>query len=122
MLDAIGRRDAQKLIELSLPESEWHSLFAGLERGGVYHGHEGARQYLADLDEAWEVGTAEVHDALGVAETAVLVGHIHYRGRGSGVENRTPVVWVVECRDGKLARFRAYRDPENMLRGIGQAP
>ena len=122
MLDAIGRRDIDKLIALSHPDAEWHSLFAGLERGGVYHGHGGARQYMADLDEAWEVGFARVDDALGVGETAVLVGEIHYRGRGSGVENSTPVVWVIECRDGKIARFRAYRDPEKMLRGIGQPP
>jgi len=77
---------------------------------------------MADLDEAWEVGTGEVDDGLGVGETAVLVGEIRVRGRGSGVGNATPVVWVIECRDGKLARFSAYRDPEKMLRGIGQAP
>ena len=120
MLDAIGHRDADRLVELSQPDVEWHSLFAGLERGGVYAGHAGARQYMDDLAEAWEVGTAEVDDALGCGDVAVLVGELHYRGRESGVEAATPVVWVIEVREGKVARFQAFREPEKMLRGIGQ--
>ena len=74
---------------------------------------------MADLDEAWEVGLADVFDALGWGEVALLVGQLRYRGRGSGVEDVTPVVWVLEFRDGKLARFRAFRDPERTLREIG---
>ena len=120
MLDAIGRRDADRLVELSQPDAQWHSLFAGLERGGLYTGHEGARQYMADLDEAWEVGFAERDDSLGWGDVAVLVGRLRYRGRGSGVEDVTPVVWVLEFRDGKLACFRAFRNPDRVLREIGQ--
>jgi ketosteroid isomerase-like protein len=75
---------------------------------------------MEDLDEAWEVGAAERDDSLGLGDLALVVGRIRYRGRGSGVEDVTPVLWILEFRDGKLARFRAFRDPERMLRDVGQ--
>ena len=99
---------------------EWYSLFAGVERGGVYTGHDGTRQYTADLDEAWEVGRAEVDDAISCGDIALLVGRIRYRGRESGVENTTPVGWVLKFHRGKLLRFQAFRDPEAVLERLGQ--
>ena len=75
---------------------------------------------MSDLDEAWEVGLAEVYDALSCGSVAVLVGRLVYRGRESGVENETPVAWVVTFRRGKVVRFRAFRDPEHVLERLGQ--
>jgi ketosteroid isomerase-like protein len=108
------------LVAAADPAVEWHSLFAGLERRGVYRGHSGTRQYMDDLDEAWEVGLAEVDDALSTGSTAFLVGRIRYRGRESGVENTTEVCWVLRFRSGKLLQFRAFRDPEKVLALLGQ--
>ena len=85
VLAALGTRDPSRLIALSDPEVEWHSFFALGETGGVYHGHDGTRRYMRDLSDAWEIGRAEVDDALGIADFAVLVGRIHFRGKGSGV-------------------------------------
>jgi ketosteroid isomerase-like protein len=115
VVEAIGRRDVEHLIALSHPEVEWHSFFRLGEEGGVYRGHDGTRQYLSDLDEVWEIGRADVDDVLAVGAIAVVVGRIHYRGRGSGVEADAPAGWVLKFRDGKLLRFRAFRDPEQAL-------
>jgi ketosteroid isomerase-like protein len=38
LVDAIARQDVSRLIELTDPEVEWHSLFAALGEGGVYRG------------------------------------------------------------------------------------
>ena len=53
------------------------------------------------------------------ADVTLLVGRIHYRGKTSGVENETPVGWMLRFRDGKLASFRAFRDPEQALEAVG---
>jgi ketosteroid isomerase-like protein len=118
VLDALGNRDPSRLIALSDPQVEWYSFFA-LGEGGVYRGHDGTRRYMSDLDDAWEVGRAEVDGGLGVGDVAVLVGRIHYRGKGSGVESESPAGWMLKFRDGKVLCFRAFREPEQALEAVG---
>lgn len=118
VMDAVAQRDALKLISLSHPEVEWRSFFA-IGEGGLYRGREGTRRYMADLSDAFEIGRAELEDGLAVGELAVLVGRIHYRGRGSGVEAETPAGWVLRFRDGKLVSFRAFREPEQAFEAVG---
>ena len=50
-------------------------------------------------------------DTIGVGDLVVLVGRIHYRGRGGGVENATSAGWMLKFRDGRLVLFRAFREP-----------
>jgi ketosteroid isomerase-like protein len=120
VLATLSTRDASRLIALADPEVEWHSFFA-LSEGGVYRGHDGTRRYMSDLADAWEIGAAEVDDALGVGNIALLVGRIHYRGRGSGVESASPAGWMLKFRDGKVLCFRAFRDPAQALEAVGLA-
>jgi ketosteroid isomerase-like protein len=118
VLEALGARDAARLIALSDPGVEWYSFFA-MSEGGAYHGHDGARRYMSDLDDAFEVGLAEVDSALEVGDVAVLVGRIRYRGKGSGVESASPAGWMLKFRNGKLICFRAFREPEQALEAVG---
>jgi len=120
VLAALATRDPARLIALSHPDVEWRSFFA-LSEGGVYRGHDGTRRYMSDLADAWEVGRAEVDDALAIADFAVLVGRIHFRGRGSGVESAAAAGWVLKFREGKLLRFRAFREPAQALEAVGLA-
>src|SRR5438477_232260 len=148
VLHALGTRDPDRLIALSDPEVEWHSFFAIGEGGGTYRGHDGTRRYMSDLNDAFEIARAEVNDALGVGDLALLVGRIHYRGKGSGVESEDNsavddrhVAWLVHQRDrqreagvvddvsridmlqnrrNKLVRGTlGYRDREPALEAIG---
>ena len=119
VLEGLGRRDAERLIALSHPDVEWYSFFA-LGEAGAYRGHDGTRRYMSDLSDAFEVGYAEVDDALGVGDLALLVGRIRYRGKGGGVEGAAPAGWLLEFRGGKLVKFRAFRDPEQALQALGR--
>jgi len=119
VMETLGRRDAEALIALADPEVEWHSFFAVGQEGGVYRGHEGTRQYLSDLRDAWETVRAEIDDALAVGDVAVLVGHIHYRGQQSRIETETAAGWNLKFRGEKLLRFRAFREPERALEAVG---
>jgi ketosteroid isomerase-like protein len=118
VLEALGQRDAERLIALADPGVEWHSFFA-LGEGGVYRGYEGTRRYMSDLGDAWEIGRADVDDALGLGDVAVLVGRIHYRGKGSGVESESPAGWMLKFREGRVICFRAFREPEQALEAMG---
>jgi ketosteroid isomerase-like protein len=118
VLDALGRRDTARLIELADSEVEWHSFFV-LGEGSAYHGHDGTRRYMSNLEDAFEIGRAEIDDALGVDEVALVVGRIHYRGKESGVESQVPTGWVLKFRDRKLVYFRAFREPAAALETVG---
>jgi ketosteroid isomerase-like protein len=119
IMEALGSRDPSQLNALADPEVAWHSFFAELGEGGVYRGHEGTRQYMSDLSEAWESVRADIDDEIGVGDVAVLVGRIHYRGKGSGVESDLSVGWMLKFREGKLVRFQAFRDPADALEAVG---
>jgi uncharacterized protein len=118
-LEALSRGDLDELTALSDPEVEWQSFFAALTEGGIFRGPEGTRQYVGELQDAFEFLYAEVEDGVEVGDIAVLVGHIRYRGKGSGVETATPAGWMFKLRQGKVLRFRAFREPERALEAVG---
>jgi ketosteroid isomerase-like protein len=121
VLDALARRDVSRLVDLCDPEVRWHSFFAEVTfgAGGGYHGYDGIRQYVSDLNDAWEIVRADVDDGLGVGDIALLVGRIHYRGKASGVETASPAGWMFKFRSGKVLRFRAFREPDRVLEDAG---
>jgi ketosteroid isomerase-like protein len=119
VFDAVTRRDLSRLIELTDPEIEWHSFFALGDPEGVYRGHDRMRRYLSDLDDVWEIMRPEVDDTLHVGHVVVLVGRIHYRGKGSGVETKSPVGWMLKFREGRVVSFRPFREPEQAFEAIG---
>jgi uncharacterized protein len=119
VMEALSRGDLAGLIGLADPEVEWHSFFAELGEGGVYRGHEGTRQFVDDLRDAWEIVRADVDDVIAVGGVAVLVGRIHYRGKSSGIETESPAGWMLKFCDGQLICFRAFRDPEQALEAVG---
>jgi hypothetical protein len=117
LLDAICERDLESLLELTDPEIEWDSFFA--LQGEAYHGHDGIRQYLTDIHEAFEDLRPEIGDLLDGGEVVIGVGRVHYRGRSSGVETESTAGWMLKFRDGKVLRFRAFSEPEQRLEAVG---
>jgi ketosteroid isomerase-like protein len=119
VMEALSQGNLDQMIALADPDVEWHSFFAGLGEGGVYRGYDGTREYARDLRDAWEIVRADVDSLLAVGDVALLVGRIHYRGRGSGIETESPAGWMLKFHDGRLIRFRAFRDPEQALEAVG---
>ena len=116
VIDAVERRDLDALIDLTDPQVEWHSAFAV---GGHYQGHEGMRRYVRDMKDAWEIVRLDVDHELGVDEVVIFVGRIHYRGKGSGVEDESQAGYVLRFRAGKVILFRPFRDPVEALASLG---
>ena len=119
VLELLSSGDAARVNELADPDVEWHSFFAELADGGVYHGHEGTKRFMNDINDAWETVRGDVDDAHCVGDTAVLVGHIHYRGRVSGLETEAPAAWLTRFRDGRVICWRAFREPRKALEAAG---
>jgi len=121
VIDAVERRDLDALIELTDPDVEWRSAFVA-GTGGVYRGHAGMREYVRDMKDAWDIVRLDVDHEIGVGDIVVFVGRIHYRGKGSGVEDETESGYVLKFAEGKVVGFRPFRDPEAALEAVGLQP
>ena len=119
VMAALSRGDLDALLAVTDPEVEWFSFFAELGERGVYRGHQGLSDCMSDLADAWEIVRADIDDVIAVGDVALLVGRIHYRGSGSGIEHETPAGWMLRFRNEKVIRFRAFREPEQALGSIG---
>jgi len=116
---AVAQMDASRLVELTDPEVEWHSFLAQLGEGGVYRGHDGMRQYAADLREAWDVFEGTVEDTFAVGNVVLLWSQLRYRGKGSGIDATAPAGHVLKFRNGKVLYMRSFRDPEKAVEAVG---
>jgi ketosteroid isomerase-like protein len=116
---ALARRDVAFYLEVSDPEVEWHTSLSVVSEGGAYHGHEGIRQYMSDIDETFDSFEATLDKVLDVGDLVLAVGRLHYRGKASGVEMDAQLGWIFRFREGKLVSLRAFRDPENALAAVG---
>ena len=116
--EAIQALDADALIELCHPRVEVHSIFAAVG-GAVYHGLDGVRGWLSDLDDAWGEFhiTAEAYFDLGEQTLAYIV--LRGRGRQSGADVVMPYAQVMRWQVGKCVHFKAYVRREDALRDLG---
>jgi ketosteroid isomerase-like protein len=117
-VEAFNARDVEAVVALCDPNIEFHAMPA--PRGGVYHGHDGVRRWLGDLEEAWgdEIRIdPEAYFDLG--ERTVVFNMLHARGRQSGVQVEMPSAQVVRWRDGLGVYVKVYVHREDALEDLG---
>jgi ketosteroid isomerase-like protein len=117
--EAFNRRDIEALVSHCDPQIEFHSTFAAVG-GAVYHGHDGMRRFIRDLDEAWggEI-RSEPEAYFDLGEHTLTFTVLHGRGRESGAEVVLPIAVVSRLRDGLFVYYRAYVHREDALRDLG---
>jgi ketosteroid isomerase-like protein len=111
--------DRKPPLELFDPDVEIRTAIGDAFRGEPFRGHEGAREWLAGLDENFETWDLVPEEFLERGETIVVLGRIRARGRGSGIELDQDVGWVFHIRDGKMLRLHTFLDREEALAAGG---
>jgi uncharacterized protein len=120
-LEAFNEGDTERVLELMDPEVELVTVRAVLE-GISYRGHEGFRQFVADMADDWEDYHPSSERCRDLGDGRVLVvGRFHARGKASGMDVETPGAWVTEVRDGKIVHVRFYADEAAALDALGLA-
>jgi hypothetical protein len=117
-IEAFNARDIDVFIAYADPSIELHTAFAAV--GGVYHGHDGLREFFRDFGDAWggEIrGEPEAYFDLGEHTLAFQV--LHARGRQSGAEVTMPIAQVARWRDGLLVYVKGYAHREDALSDLG---
>jgi uncharacterized protein len=119
-VEAYNSGDVEGLIATSDPDVRLTPIRKLLE-GGEYVGHEGLREFVADMDEDWTERGIDVSELRDAGDRVLVLGDFYGTGRASGTEVRYPVAWLCEMREGKLARLRAYTDQGQALADCGMA-
>lgn len=99
------------------PEAFW----VGVDR--VYRGHDGVREYMRSVLEAFDDYRPQVEALIDVDDKVVTLAIESGRGKGSGAEvesTQTAHVWTL--RDGKAIGLDLYLDRERALKDLGVRP
>jgi ketosteroid isomerase-like protein len=118
-IDAYRRWDVDWMVEHVTEDVEWIPLRAATE--GVFRGREGLRDFLRDTQETFESVELEYADVRDLGDRVLAIGKLRFKGKGSGLETETPSAVIVLLRDGLVAHFKDYGDPQAALKAAGLA-
>jgi ketosteroid isomerase-like protein len=104
-IEAWNRSDFGAWIGAWDERAEFHPYGCSVE-GHAYHGHDGLRQFVAEMAEDWEQVRFEVDEIRCAGEQVVALGRLRARERASGVERDVPLALVGVVRDGKIGYVR----------------
>jgi ketosteroid isomerase-like protein len=116
------RFDVEALIAEMDPNVEWHAgLLASLagEQAAVFRGHDGVREMFRDFQDAFAESHMEFPDIRDLGDRVVGLGLFRNRGKASGAEVVSPIAYVVDFRDGKVAHVQTYLDHQQALEAAG---
>ena len=120
-LEVGNRGDVETLLEVLDPEVAWHSALHALLGGEatVYRGHDGVREMLRDLYEAFDEIHIEISEIRDLGDRLVAIGRTRARGKASGADVESPIGFVTELKNGKAISIQGYLDPREALESAG---
>jgi ketosteroid isomerase-like protein len=103
---AFAARDIEGAIARLSPDCELHlrGTAALIGRTEPYRGHEGMREYYADVQQTWEDLVLFAEDFRAIPGAVVVMGHVE--GKVAGEPIRRTAVWTWKVRDGKATEVR----------------
>jgi ketosteroid isomerase-like protein len=116
-VDAFNRADWDAALEHAAPGFEIDLSRAMGPYRGVY-GLDQLRPFLAEFAETWDSLRIDADELLTAGDNVVGTWALHVRGR-DGLETQSRVTWVMEVREGALARATMYQDREEGLAAAG---
>jgi ketosteroid isomerase-like protein len=119
LIEAYNARDTKTVIALCDPQIEVHSVFAA-PGGADYHGHDGVRKWLQDLEETWgDEFRVQPEAFFDLGENALMFSVLHGRGQQTGVDVSMQNAQVVRLRDGLIVYVKVYIHREDALTELG---
>ena len=114
-----NRGDRTAPLEDIDPNVEIRTGIGDAFQGEPFRGHEGARQWLAGLDENFETWEILIDECREQGDIVLVLGGVRAKGRGSGIELEQPIGWVYEFRGDKMIRLHTYYDREQAIAASG---
>jgi ketosteroid isomerase-like protein len=104
---AFARRDIEGALQYLSPDCELHLEGTArlVGRPAPYRGHDGMRQYFADVARVWDELELHAEDFRLIPGSVIVIGHV--TGRRDGEPVRRAAVWTWKLRGGKASMVRA---------------
>ena len=115
--DRVSRGDVDGFLTVLHDDVVWTEQVLPDQR--VYHGHDGVRQWIADVTEAFTWGTFELVGLEQGGDDVVSQVHVTTHGSASGVEVDATVFHVIRYRGDRIARITAVFNRDEALRVAG---
>jgi ketosteroid isomerase-like protein len=117
--EAFSRVDLDGMVNELHPRVVAVPFGATLE-GRSYSGVEQIKLWWRDeILGAWEFFRVLVDGFQRVGNRLLVTGHWYARGIESGIELEMAASWIIDVRDGKIAYWRTYTEPDQARRDIG---
>ena len=112
-VEAVNRADVPAALRFLDPEIQFETQVSVLE--GSYTGHDGARAFYADTFDSFEVFQVHFSEVRDLGDQVLALGAARTTGKGSGVEQETPLAIVMTFREGLITQFKDYGDKAEAL-------
>jgi hypothetical protein len=103
-------------LETYHPDASFSPISAPI--AGVYRRHAGLRRWFADNRESFETFFVDFTDIRDLGARLLVIGTIHLRARGSGIETDVPTAAVATWREGLRIEWKDYGDPAMALEAV----
>jgi ketosteroid isomerase-like protein len=119
-LEAYNRRDVDRAFaEFVTPDFEWWPALTMAYGGDRCRGREGVERFIADTSENWDELQGVADEFRDLGDCVLTLGWLKGRGKGSGAPVGQPFTTIVDFRDDRIWRVRAYFDRAEGLRAAG---
>ena len=118
--DAWSRGDMDALFDFYDPAVEWDVTHSYVPDMGVFHGHEGIREFFREWRAFFVEYHAEPEAFIDAGACVVVRIRQGGRGRASTVGVEMPTYWqVYRLRGARAVRVEIYRDEAEALEAVG---
>jgi serine phosphatase RsbU (regulator of sigma subunit)/ketosteroid isomerase-like protein len=116
LFEAFNRRNAEEIAAVCEETMEFFPVGTAeaIGRGAPYVGPDGLREYLADVDRAWEELLITPAAVEGRGGSLLVWGRVYVRSRELGIRDM-PMAWIWEVTDGRFVRGEVVPDPEQAV-------
>jgi len=109
--EAWGRGDMGALFDFYDPKVEWDMTHSYVPDMGLFHGHDGIREFFREWRAFFEEYYAEAEEFVDAGDSVIVRVRQGGRGRASTVNVEMPAYWqVYTLRDGRAVRVAIYRE------------
>ena len=109
--DGFGSGDMDAVLSVMGPHIEWDATDA-LAHTGVYHGHDGVREYIDGIASFWdeyELAPDEITESA-AGEHVMVLGFVRGRLKGNPDSVELRFAHVLEIEDGMVVRLKVCLD------------
>jgi ketosteroid isomerase-like protein len=114
---AFNRGDVEAWLGLYDAEVVFEPQVAEME--GAYVGHDGIRAFITNIGDLYERFEVRLHDVRVLGERVLALGSAISIGKGSGIEQETPLAIEASFRGGRITHFKDYGDKVRALEAVG---